>query len=131
MSNVEVLPLKVISELSQTDFEEDGQYLSMPPTPDFGRSPNTPKTASSAMFPPTPSNCVFDYGAASVREHADDRVESSHDLAEKRGRDPDPTTLFVGGLEIDGPNAWNESKVREFFSKYGGIEDVKVVYPGM
>lgn len=41
----------------------------------------------------------------------------------------DPTTLFVGGLEISGPGAWNEDKVRTVFSRYGGLESVKFVRP--
>lgn len=41
----------------------------------------------------------------------------------------DPTTLFVGGLEMFGPGAWNEEKVKAFFSRFGGLECVKVVRP--
>jgi len=42
----------------------------------------------------------------------------------------DPTTLFVGGLEMHGPRAWDEAKVRDFFSRYSGLESVKFVRPG-
>jgi hypothetical protein len=31
---------------------------------------------------------------------------------------------------MNGPNAWDEEKVQSFFSKFGGIEAVKVVRPG-
>ena len=41
----------------------------------------------------------------------------------------DPTTLFVGGLDISGPGAWDEEKVRTIFSRYGGLESVKFVRP--
>ena len=41
----------------------------------------------------------------------------------------DPTTVFVGGLEMRGPKAWDERKLRVLFSKYGGIKSVKVVRP--
>ncbi|KAL4067375.1 hypothetical protein V8B97DRAFT_1919100 [Scleroderma yunnanense] len=41
----------------------------------------------------------------------------------------DPTTIFVGGLEMYGPKAWDESKLRTLFSKYGGIKFVKVIRP--
>ena len=41
----------------------------------------------------------------------------------------DPTTLFVGGLEISGSGAWDEEKVRMVFSRYGGLESIKFVRP--
>jgi hypothetical protein len=41
----------------------------------------------------------------------------------------DPTTLFVGGLDVSGPGAWDEGKVRTVFSRYGGLESVKFVRP--
>lgn len=41
----------------------------------------------------------------------------------------DPTTLFVGGLNISGSGAWDEEKVKALFSGYGGLESVKVVRP--
>lgn len=43
----------------------------------------------------------------------------------------DPTTLFVGGLEMYGPAAWDEEKVGNYFSRFGGLEQVKVVRPGV
>lgn len=43
----------------------------------------------------------------------------------------DPTTLFVGGLEISGTGAWDEEKVRMIFSRYGGLESIKFVRPSM
>ena len=41
----------------------------------------------------------------------------------------DPTTVFVGGLEMCGPMAWDEHELQVLFSKYGGIKSVKVVRP--
>jgi hypothetical protein len=41
----------------------------------------------------------------------------------------DPTTLFVGGLDISGSGAWDEEKVRTVFSRYGGLESIKFVRP--
>lgn len=43
----------------------------------------------------------------------------------------DPTTLFVGGLEISGPGAWDEERVRNLFSRFGGLESVKFFRPSM
>lgn len=44
-------------------------------------------------------------------------------------RELDPTTLFVGGLEMHGPGAWDEDKVARFFRRFGGLDSVKVVQP--
>ena len=45
------------------------------------------------------------------------------------GKHVDPTTLFVGGLDISGPGVWDEEKVRTVFSRYGGLESIKFVRP--
>ncbi|TFK77320.1 hypothetical protein BDN72DRAFT_38095 [Pluteus cervinus] len=44
-------------------------------------------------------------------------------------KEVDPTTLFVGGLEMFGPHSWDERRITNLFSKYGGLEHVKVVHP--
>ncbi|EED80497.1 predicted protein [Postia placenta Mad-698-R] len=44
-------------------------------------------------------------------------------------RTVDPTSVFVGGLEMFGPDAWNETKVRAHFEKYGTIEKLQFVSP--
>jgi hypothetical protein len=54
-----------------------------------------------------------------------------YDDASRGEKELDPTTLFVGGLELVGPGAWDEEKVENFFAKFGGLEDVKVVRPCM
>jgi len=46
-------------------------------------------------------------------------------------KEVDPTTIFVGGLAMYGVDAWDETKVHEVFGRYGMIEDVKVIRPGM
>ena len=103
--------------------EEDGEELDMPPTPDFGMSPNTPKTTGSMMFPHTPS--AYNFGVHSPSSGA--KVSTSYLRDEGRGDSIiDPTSIFVGGLEM---NAWDEERVKGFFSKFGRVEDVKVVFP--
>jgi len=46
-------------------------------------------------------------------------------------KEVDPATIFVGGLAMHGVDAWDETKVQEVFGRYGMIEDVKVIRPGM
>lgn len=106
--------------------EEDGEELDMPPTPDFGMSPNTPKTTGSMMFPHTPS--AYNFGAHSPSSKSSGaKVSTSYLRDEGRGDSIiDPTSIFVGGLEM---NAWDEERVKGFFSKFGRVEDVKVVFP--
>lgn len=41
----------------------------------------------------------------------------------------DSTTIFVGGLQMSGPKAWVEGKIRALFSKYRGVKCVTVVRP--
>ena len=50
-------------------------------------------------------------------------------MMNRTDRELDPTTLFVGGLEMFGPGAWDEEKVKNFFARFGGLESVKVVRP--
>ncbi|KAI0319752.1 hypothetical protein OF83DRAFT_1082036 [Amylostereum chailletii] len=41
----------------------------------------------------------------------------------------DPTTIFIGGMEMFGPNAWDDGRVRTVFGQYGPIENVKFIRP--
>ena len=41
----------------------------------------------------------------------------------------DHSTIFVGGLEMYGPNAWNEDRVQQVFGQYGEIENIKFIRP--
>ena len=45
-------------------------------------------------------------------------------------RELDPTTVFVGGLEVQGPHGWDENKLRHIFGRFGIIENVHLVAPG-
>jgi hypothetical protein len=124
--------LSVNTNQGQSEAETDGgQELEIPPTPEFGRSPNTPKT-SSFQFPKTPTTSGYagdtqpaPYNGFEARE----RSSYSEDANVGAGG-LDPTTIFVGGLEMFGPNAWDERKVHAHFAKFGGVENVKVVRPG-
>ena len=42
----------------------------------------------------------------------------------------DPTTIFVGGLEIHGRCVWDEDRLIRVFGQYGEITEVKLVRPG-
>ncbi|KAK7059212.1 hypothetical protein VNI00_001839 [Paramarasmius palmivorus] len=76
--------------------------------PQLVMSPTTPKSPASLSLL-TPSN------------------DGDNDAGERVFLDP--TTLFVGGLEMYGPSAWDEAKVRNYFQKFDGLEDVRVIRP--
>lgn len=44
-------------------------------------------------------------------------------------REYDPTTVFVGGLDMSQFGAWDENRLRGVFSRFGSIEDVHIVRP--
>jgi hypothetical protein len=44
-------------------------------------------------------------------------------------RNIDPTSIFVGGLDVVGQNPWSEERVKDYFSRFGGLESVKFVKP--
>ncbi|KAG2062337.1 hypothetical protein BDR06DRAFT_966134 [Suillus hirtellus] len=101
--------------------------LGIPPTPEFGTSPITPKTPGS-LIPRTPTTGSYlgDFQSRSLPEFA---TKNGLQWDAKREGPLDPTTIFVGGLEMYGPNAWDEERVRNLFSRYGGVENVKVIRP--
>lgn len=106
--------------------DHEGQELDMPPTPGLGKSPITPKTPGS-QFPITPTSANIDIQRLSFKEYKG--KEYSYYNESRQERELDPTTLFVGGLETFGPGAWDEEKVANFFSRFGGLESVKLVRP--
>lgn len=99
------------------EYDEHEQILDMPspPMPSLGMSPITPKTPGS-QFPITPTSSTMG-------------IEGMPLCFENGERELDPTTLFVGGLEMHGPAAWDEGRVTNVFAKYGGLQSVKVVRP--
>jgi len=42
----------------------------------------------------------------------------------------DPTTIFVGGLDVYGRCTWDEQRLNRVFGQYGEIIEVKLVRPG-
>ncbi|KAF9245752.1 hypothetical protein BU15DRAFT_70822 [Melanogaster broomeanus] len=105
------------------EFEAD-----LPPTSGSGASPITPRTPGSLTTPITGSY-VGDVQSMSLKD-CEGQSSRSRPPREK-GDDTvvDPTTIFVGGLDMFGPIAWDEEKVRAMFSKYGRVETVKVIHP--
>ncbi|KAJ7293117.1 hypothetical protein C8J57DRAFT_16551 [Mycena rebaudengoi] len=110
--------------LDAPSYQDDEQELDMPDTPGLGMSPITPKTSGS-QFPLTPTSTSGDLQSESFQSYeVKDKPRYFDD-----GKDLDPTTLFVGGLEMSGPDAWDEDRVSAFFGRFGGLESVKVVRP--
>ncbi|KAJ3750666.1 hypothetical protein DFH05DRAFT_106125 [Lentinula detonsa] len=103
------------------------QELELQLTPALARSPVTPKTPG-FLFPPTPTSFHGERPLFSKSDH-----ESSYNIEGMSSEQIlDPTTLFVGGLEMrgpGGPGAWDEAKVYHLFEKYGGVESVNVIRP--
>lgn len=100
----------------------NGQELVVPETPGLEMSPTTPRTPG-PMYPLTPNN------GEDLRSELCELKEHPYFHTPRPDRELDPTTLFVGGLEMFGPGAWDEEKVRRFFSRFGGLESVKLVKP--
>ena len=45
-------------------------------------------------------------------------------------RELDPTTVFVGGLDVSESNAWDEHRLRRIFDRFGRVENIHFVRPG-
>ncbi|KAJ3721639.1 hypothetical protein C8R42DRAFT_56235 [Lentinula raphanica] len=108
-----------------TSLPDSSQELELQLTPALARSPVTPKTPGS-LFPPTPTSFHGEYPALFARSGK----ELSYRMDRPTGEQIlDPTTLFVGGLEMRGAGAWDEEKVYHLFEKYDGLESVNVIRP--
>jgi hypothetical protein len=117
-----------ISDTALPSSKEE-QEIDFPPTPELGMSPYTPKTPG-FIFPDTPTgdNAGFQALASKNIEGKDNTL--NYGEMKEGGKALDPTTVFVGGLEMFGPAAWNEEKVYDFFAKFGAVDHVKFVRPG-
>lgn len=105
---------------------DEGQEIDVLGTPELGMSPITPDTSNS-LFPVTPSASSGDL--TSFNSYSSKGMFGSYGGEAPPPKEIDPTTIFVGGLEIMGPGAWDQEKVERYFSRFGIIEDVTVVRP--
>ncbi|KZT30864.1 hypothetical protein NEOLEDRAFT_1174229 [Neolentinus lepideus HHB14362 ss-1] len=138
-------PLSQVVEAPETPTRRDAYSdtdTSVPPTPDFVTSPITPRTPGFSVLhtPVSHDNSLGEveheashhdapYGGPEARKFTGESGGMQVKNGFERHREVDPTTIFIGGLEMFGPNAWDEQRVRTVFERFGGIEDVRVVKP--
>ncbi|KAK7695345.1 hypothetical protein QCA50_002536 [Cerrena zonata] len=124
------------------------QELTIPPTPEYSVSPLTPITPrTGSSFPRTPQSAYMRGPGVRVNDGSLVEVENANTVTPRKGayygyhahggeevspaeeRYLDPLTVFVGGLEMFGPHAWDEGRLWELFGKYGEVENVQLVKP--
>ncbi|KAF9225409.1 hypothetical protein BS17DRAFT_778555 [Gyrodon lividus] len=106
--------------------EDDGQEIEA----DYPPTPITPRTPGSLMLrTPTTGSYMGDFQSMSFKDYDSHGSISRYSREKRDDTVVDPTTIFVGGLDMFGPTAWDEEKVGALFSKYGGVETVKVIRP--
>ncbi|KAE9387216.1 hypothetical protein BT96DRAFT_948528 [Gymnopus androsaceus JB14] len=92
-----------------------GQELELSHTPSLARSPVTPKMPGS-VFSPTPTRFHGGQpGGLSSKEMDDYPYVREEILVDNSALNP--TSLFVGGLEMHGPGSFDEEKVYNYFSQ--------------
>ncbi|KDQ63315.1 hypothetical protein JAAARDRAFT_374278 [Jaapia argillacea MUCL 33604] len=139
--SVDLVPMRLPLRLAHQQISsggsvgsEDDPQSSLPTTPEFDSISITPKTPGYSI-PQTPLSDSLELSTPQVGSRDSTHfgsfssVGSFEESKLVREREVDPTTIFVGGLEMYGPNAWDEQKVRTLFTRFGGIEDVKFVRP--
>ncbi|KAG7098997.1 hypothetical protein E1B28_000883 [Marasmius oreades] len=86
---------------------------------------STPKSPASAfLLTPTSTD------GRSIREvDNDDYNFRLHNPRTSMEKVVDTSTLFVGGLDMHGPGAWDEAKLQNYFQRFGGLQNVKIVRP--
>ncbi|EMD41879.1 hypothetical protein CERSUDRAFT_120789 [Gelatoporia subvermispora B] len=133
----------ILSTFGRRAASQDGRGHAtdiIPPTPGFSLSPITPLTPKqNDDFPPTPStmsSVVEELSACGADRPKTDACFGSPQSAgalavdeRYRGKEFDPSTIFVGGLEMFGPTAWDEAKLRVLFERYGNIDTIQFVRP--
>ncbi|KAL0071781.1 hypothetical protein AAF712_000703 [Marasmius tenuissimus] len=80
-------------------------------------------------LPPAPALTIEGYGNVSVPKGFGDETGNFQIGVSSGERTLDTTTLFVGGLELNGPGAWDEGKVRSYFEKFEGLQNVRIIRP--
>ena len=99
--------------------------LEVPAAPALTMSPTTPKSP----FLLTPASSEG-YGNIVIPKQFGDEIRNFDISINPGERVLDTTTLFVGGLELNGPGAWDETKVRKYFEKFEGLQNVRIIRPG-
>ncbi|KAF9270021.1 hypothetical protein L218DRAFT_7553 [Marasmius fiardii PR-910] len=94
--------------------------------PSLTMSPTTPKSPVSTFFltPTSTDSCKN----VSTKEAEDDTFRFPGTPSGME-RVVDTSTLFVGGLDMHGPGAWDEAKLQNYFQRFGGLQNVKIVRP--
>ncbi|KAH9950895.1 hypothetical protein B0H21DRAFT_407380, partial [Amylocystis lapponica] len=116
-----------------------------PLTPEFSLSPITPLTPRTGHnFPQTPTSAISSTafgGSQSLYDETDykglrnftprgsGRLGGRDGPLRDTGRELDPATIFVGGLEIFGTHVWTEAQLHSHFGRFGQIEDIQLVRP--
>jgi hypothetical protein len=123
ISEIPSPPSQVNTQVNREEFNDIDIGIHI--TPELGTSPVTPKTPG-PLIPHTPTTGSYlgDVQSRSLPEFAPGGIPP------KREGPLDPNTIFVGGLDMYGPNSWDEERVRSLFSRYGDVEGVKVIRPG-
>ncbi|CCL98124.1 uncharacterized protein FIBRA_00118 [Fibroporia radiculosa] len=125
-----------------------GQGHALTHSPEFSTSsivpltPPTVRTFPPALASPTTRSSILevphDDTSTLHRENIGPNTPKRLSVSNGRGdydgagepqRQVDPSTIFVGGLEMYGPSAWNEAKLRLLFGRFGHIESIQVVRP--
>ncbi|KAJ8597592.1 hypothetical protein M405DRAFT_389081 [Rhizopogon salebrosus TDB-379] len=122
ISEISSSPPQVNTQVDREEFNDTDIGIHM--TPELGTSPVTPKMPG-PLIPHTPTTGSYlgDIQSRSLPEFA------AGGIPPKREGPLDPNTIFVGGLDMYGPNSWDEERVRSLFSRYGDVEGVKVIRP--
>jgi hypothetical protein len=126
-------PARVLIDSSEASLvvPSRSQEAEFSPTPSLAMSPDTPRTPAT-VFPPTPTSLAGNTSGDSTKPVSgyNEVVGTTSDF-QANDKAIDPYTLFVGGLDMSGPLAWDEDKVSRHFSRFRGIENIKVVQPGI
>ncbi|TFY80307.1 hypothetical protein EWM64_g3702 [Hericium alpestre] len=128
----ELLSTGQTSTTITTSAIEPGLDRSVLPSPQSAATPITPE-ATDFTFPHIHSG-AGQHTVGTADADACDQImglvnKGVSELSTCDNTELDPSTIFVGGLEMHGPNAWNDDKVKFVFGGYGHIEDIKVVKP--
>ncbi|VDB86627.1 unnamed protein product [Peniophora sp. CBMAI 1063] len=91
----------------------------------------TPTSAAAPMETPDTPHELHQFQDSDCRDESDKPAIRSlpPHIALSTKQKLDHSTIFVGGLEMYGPNAWNEDRIQDIFGCYGEIENIKFIRP--